>query len=249
MPYRTYLRAVNERFGFLGTWLPGQHLSLGDIGTLDKGMFKRQDSLARFGYELEEEASDVPVDLDHSSGTTIGFSMGGEANASGLGSAGLGSAEARIQFGSAGAFVLRAVGCIEHALASSSALKRALRELHAKGIWEDDWVVIDRLFVADALTVLVCTSTSGAVKIAAKTNAQAGPFDIADAALELTTSAWEGDVTRVVGARSIVPMYSASRLRTGFFSSDRLGPAKLTLRGSEFDEVMPVTLQDALNKS
>jgi hypothetical protein len=255
MPYRRYLRAVNDKFGFLGTWLPNQKIALGDIGTLEKGVFRRHESLAALGYKLEEDSSDFPVDFDHSSASRIVFSAGGQVHGivSGLGDGE--TASTRIEFSESGGFVLRATGCVDHGLASRAALQRAVFDARAKGIWRDDWVVIDRLYMADGLTIVVCNSSSGSLTLSASGSAGAGPFDIARADLGVSVSAWAGDITKVVAAGGLTPMFSAIRLRTGFFSGDRIDTASLprlkdvrTAGGPDPRDMVPVSIQDALDE-
>lgn len=255
MPYRRYLRAVNDKFGFLATWLPNQKITLGDIGTLEKGVFRRHDSLAALGYEIEEDSSGVAVDFDHSSASSIAFSAGGRADAGAPGLAGVEAASARIDFSESGGFVLRAAGCVEHSLASRAALERAIFDARANGIWRDDWVVVDGLYVADGLTIVVCSSSSGSVTLSAKAGAGVGPFDIARADLGVSVSAWTGDITKVVAAGGLTPMFSATRLRTGFFVGDRIDTASLPRlkeigagRGPDPRDVVTVSVQDALGE-
>ena len=95
---------------------------------------------------------------------------------------------------------------------------------------------------------MVCNSTTGTLSLTAKV--QSGPFDIASTALGVQASAWEGDITRIVAAKAVAPMYSSARYRSGVFRSDRLEPARLQLRSGEDNsaQIVPVSLQDALDE-
>lgn len=255
MPYRRYLRAVNDKFGFLATWLPNQKIALGDIGTLEKGKFRRQCSLLSLGYKLEEDSTGIPVDFDHSSASRIAFSAGGHADVGIPGAVEEAAALARIEFSESGGFVLRAVGCVEHGLASRADLQRAVFDARAKGVWLDDWVVIDELYTAESLTVVVCNSSSGSIALSASATAGAVPFDLARAGLGLSVSGSEGDITRVIAGAGLTPMFSATRLRTGLFFGDRIETASLPrlkdagpISGQGLHGLVTVSIQDALDE-
>jgi hypothetical protein len=196
MPYRKYLRAINNKFGFLATWLPNQKIALGDIGTFEKGVFRRHESLAGLGHDLEEDTSGVPIDFDHSSASSISFGFGAQVNGAASTVGNVQDAKAQIEFGESGSFVLRAAGCIEHSLVSRAALRRAVSSLRESGHWRDEWVVIDQLYIASSLTLVVCNSSSGALTLSASASAGAAQFDIARADLGVSASRWAGDLTK-----------------------------------------------------
>ena len=71
MVYRTYLDSMFQRFHFLATWMPNQHLELGDVGTIRKGAFERVTSLDNLRIPFSSVTGPTPMDLEHSSGDSV----------------------------------------------------------------------------------------------------------------------------------------------------------------------------------
>jgi hypothetical protein len=120
---------------------------------------------------------------------------------------------------------MRAIGCTEHSISSRAALRRAVVDSRRRGNWRDAWVVIDSLYVANGVTIVVCSSSRGSITLSALASLGAGSFDIARVDLGVAVSGCAGEITRVVAARGLTPMFSLSRLRTGAFFGDRFGTA------------------------
>src|SRR5262245_41328195 len=96
-PVKTYQSEMHNNLGFYATWLPGEAVSVGDVGVLENGRFRRLSSLAELGIRAVTAPSGTLVDVQYTSthGTSISTTAGANAQVA--------SGQVTIDFKNAGA--------------------------------------------------------------------------------------------------------------------------------------------------
>lgn len=234
MARATYLERMMKKFGYLATWLPGQVLSLGSIGVLDGGEFILKTSLDALKIGFKALQGQANLDFEHQHGAAVSF-----AASAGAGAVTGTRATASLKFGSGEGFVFRARDCVEQVIGDMADVEEEIFELVRQKIWKEEWVVVNRLVCAACSTIIVTEGSAAEVQIE---GSGAGPFDLADASLGLRVAGKSGDVTTLVAASSLTPLYQATRIQSSWWG----GPKARKVRSFGDDEMVPVSLADAV---
>ena len=102
-PVMLYHREMYDNLGFFATWLPGDPIEIGDVGTLEFGRFMRITSLKELGIGCKVSTGNSTQNMQYTSrqGTKITTSAGAAVT-------GIAKAEITIEFSCQGAFVFNA---------------------------------------------------------------------------------------------------------------------------------------------
>ena len=98
-PVQRYQQEMHQNIGFFATWLPGDLLELGDIGTLVNGTFRKQSSFKEMGIAYEVSTFGALQNLQYTSKFGIAFSVDTSVDASTMIDV---SAAIRVEFSSQG---------------------------------------------------------------------------------------------------------------------------------------------------
>jgi len=230
-PLTRYVDGIYKKFGYRATWLPGTTLRLGDIGTLEQGVFVRIANLKDLEIPFETQTGEDPVHMRHvsSSSVKIAFNGIGSAPVEGVPA----SAGIDVEFGSEGAYVFDALGCIDQSIRDQVKLEDALREALFLEKWKLQWMVVTHTIEAQSATILISNSGNSQLRLAANGNLAAAQQSLAHLDAKLSVTSQTGDVTKLVGGRGLTLLYRLSALRRRFLSDQ----VDLTARGdSPFDD-------------
>ena len=210
-PVKLYQKEMHDNLGFFATWLPGDRIEIGDAGVIKDGVFKRVGSLAELGiaFELSESSSTQDVKYTSTSGTKVDFSAG--ANVTGIA-----KAEITIDFSRQGAFVFHASGLRSHRIANRMEVARKLLEAYRSKVWEESWLLVETLHVAERATIIVSEDSSAGLSLAA--NVAAIPsVSLADPKISLAVTSTRGKLVHVVGKQKLHPLYACVRIEDPLF--------------------------------
>ncbi len=241
---KRYLRGISEKFGHLATWLPDEKLKLGDVGVLRDNRFYLKTSLSRLNIKYTVRPGNQGGDWGHSSGSDTVVSLDAAAKVPAAGETG---GTANISFGGSGAFFFQALAARTETIEDMANVGAEIIYAYRRKEYERDWVVIDRIVTAKSATILISSSSSAKVDLAAKAPLTAVEM-LADASLAVHASHTEGELTTFIAATELTPMFGASQLHTSFFSDHKVEPVRSegskTLPGSAAPEMPlePVTL-------
>lgn len=162
----SYTVEVEREIAYLGTWLPGARLRLGDIGRMVDRSFVRETSLSALGMNFEEldESGHPPRDLGVNSGAAL--SIEAVAAAGGVLPHGVrAQAGVEITFRRRNSMMMRAEGCRRHQFDRLDLVKREILAVHLRGGWEEEWVVVTEVQEAERLLVLIARKSGATAQL------------------------------------------------------------------------------------
>jgi hypothetical protein len=221
-PVQRYQQEMHENIGFFATWLPGDLLELGDIGTLKDGVFRKSSSLGELGIAFQASALGPSQNLQYASksGTVVSVDSS-IALPQPLGP----TATIKVEFSSEGSFLFHASNVRNRRVENSAKLSRAVLQAWKNGKWKNkNWYIIESVHQADCATVIVSEDVSAGVTFNAKGTLTGIP--LADAQVALSVSQSRGRMTQVIAGRNLRPLFSCLRVRQGWFSDSSVEPVR-----------------------
>lgn len=222
-PVKLYQEQMHSNLGFFGTWLPGDPLSLGDVGILERGRFRPLTTLTELGIPFTRGVTGSPQNLQYTSKSGTSVNVKTSAEVVGPLAA---SAEIEIQFSQEGAFLFHASSVMNQRLDDRLALADSILALYANGTWKSEWFLIESLYSADCATIIVAEDSSASLSIGASSSLPMGALPLADPHVKLSISSMKGKIVQVVGGRDLRPLYSCVRLKEGWFSGTKVVPVR-----------------------
>ena len=248
-----YTKGIKRKLAnYWAAWLPGTHVKIGDVGTLNGYLFEKEATLDGLNIKYYTESQEQPTSLDISSDTdvSISFKAAGETNPA---FEHIGAAEAgiRIEFGSQGSFILQAPEVLESEVGDRLNLRRQLVDAFRKDVWDKNWFVITRVVQATSATVLISKSSNASLEFSAKANLSSAHAALGTADAGLTVKHERGDTFRMISGRDVTPLFQLSRIKTGFFAPPRLQTKSLRAYDPSLADLTPshVIRDTAVEKS
>ena len=221
---QVYQREMHDRIGFFATWLPGDAIEVGDVGTLEDGRFRKFSSLKELGVPFRVSHKPNSQDLHYSSRS--GASMDVAAAAAIPGIPGV-SADINVKFDHSGAFLFHASKLRLEQLEDRDSVFKAMVECYQRKRWNKEWFLVESLHHADCATVIVAEEGSAGLMLKAQAPLVLGPLPLADPKVTLDFRSSHGRVTHVLAGRGLRPLYSCLRVKDGWFSD----PEVVAVRG------------------
>ncbi len=225
-PVQRYQREMHDNIGFFATWLPGDLLELGDIGTLKDGIFRKRSSLRELRIKYQASALGASQNLQYTSKSGTAFSVDSSVAAPKPLDI---SAAIKVEFSSEGSFLFHASNVRNRRLENIANLTGAILEIWNNGKWDKNWYVVESIHQADCATVIVSEEVSAGVTFNAK--GALGGIPLADPRVDLSISSSRGKMAQIIAGRDLRPLYSCLRVREGWFS----GPSVEAVRGESAD--------------
>jgi hypothetical protein len=202
-----YQKEVHKRGGFFGTWLPGDHLRLGDVGKMSDGKFTYLRSLGDLGMEPTLSGWSPGQSASFTSHAKISTEVNTETKASGVGSASL-----RLSLGRDGSFVFEASELRHRRIEQRLKVRDFVVSLYKKGKWSADWLLVDGLHQAACATIVVANGAAAEVILDADT---VGPIDVsslANGAIKFVLRSTSSAIEKVISGKDVHPLFSCLRL-------------------------------------
>jgi hypothetical protein len=220
-PVKLYQREMHTNLGFFATWLPGDHLELGEAGVLEGGRFRKTTSLDELGIAIEVSAAGPPqkAQYESTSGTKVSVSAGAAATPGTRG-------EISVQFSKAGAFVFHSSGLRHSRVENRLAVADALLKAYKAGRWKKEWYLIEGLHTAESATIIVSEDSTAEIVLAAMTDLPFPAISLADPKVELNVSSTRGKLFHLVGGRRLHPLYSCLRVRDPWSGAPSVEPVR-----------------------
>ena len=225
-PVRTYQDEMHQNLGFFATWLPGDPIEVGDVGTLVDGRFRRASSLKELRVACVESDPGAAQSIEYTStkGTKIGAAIGANAG-------GFMNAQIEINFSAEGAFVFHATGLRARRLQNLSEVSDAILVHYREGTWRKEWMLVEACHEATHATIIVSQDDLAAIVLSAKADSLIPAISLANPKLKLAVSSSRGKLLHFVGKRSMRPLYSCLSIQDRIFSEPSVAPARGTAGG------------------
>jgi hypothetical protein len=210
-PAEKYLKGMRTKFGYFATWLPNEHVDVGDVGILRGSFFIRVTSLSQRGIESKVRKGSKPI--------------AGPAPKVGM----------SIDFSGREAFAFKATQCYVDSLEDVTQIERAIIEKFKEADWLAEWHVVTRSVRASTATILVSHGDQAKLELSSEGKLQ-GLGDIGVlAGVEVARE--EGSITKLLGVQGLTPLFQLGVLKSKFFTGGR----SLTILGiTAMDSITPL---------
>lgn len=204
--HRQYTKSLFRALNWRGTWPVSERLELGDVGTLEDGIFRQETTLAdlRVSFSKNWGTARTSFYYESSSGVSVHTKLAGETSRF-FSYVGHARAGVSFLFSRAGAVVFWAPSCRVGAIANPASLRPKLKRLRESGDWDRDWVFISRVIKAPRATILVSGSRGAGVELRADQSVTA--IDLAKIGADLAVARREGMAVFMVAAGDLIPLY------------------------------------------
>jgi len=188
--------------GYIATWLPDFSPYIGDYGTIARGRLLADGNLEELEY----------IDINHYVGVSSmesfkyshDVTISAEAGAEHLG------AGFNVLFNSEGAFLYHFQNANIHRVENKGVFfqELAYKIMTGEIPWDDSYVIVDEVVVAERSTILISRSSGGSMSIASGTQSDA-QVNFADASLNLAFKRSKGTIFDYAGHTDTRPLYHA----------------------------------------
>jgi hypothetical protein len=207
-----YTREMNQRFGYLATWLPNLMLEIGTIGEMKDQIFEPVSSLKQHGISYQISKDKSPADLDYTSTDAVSIKTNSTGNTTSAAAAPLGG-RISVSFKRANAVAFQARSCTISRVADLQALADEILARYGRGEWKREHVVVTDLVTADAATILISNGQDARIDLGVKTLAPDRALSLASADASATVSYAAGIGTRIVAAKGLTPLFKAAGIK------------------------------------
>jgi hypothetical protein len=213
-----YVRDVHRSFAtYWPTWMPTTPVSIGDCGTLDRGIFVPRGSVSELGVPRAAlrtrrmRRREPTLECYSESGVRVRLQAAGQGGIAGIP---IGRAGGKITFSQANASLLAAVGVREHAIAERLRLEQELKALVQTQLLSPDWVVVTDVVTARSGRALVSAGPAS-ITLSATAKASTGPFQVASLGGELSIAAQTGGIMSFDGTDGMTPLFRVIGFNVG----------------------------------
>ena len=220
-PVRTYQTQMHSNLGFYATWLPTDPVSVGDVGILEGGRFRKVTSLQELAIAPTVKRSAGQGDLQFSSTEGVKLDTSGSGKA-----AGVGKLEVAIQFSGEGAFLFHASGLQLQRLENRAQIAQAVLDAYRAGRWKKDWLIVESVHAADCATVIISEDSSARLLLSADLKLPTPFTSLADPRVGFEVSVNEGKMFRTLSGKKLSPLYSCLRVKDPFFGAAEVLPVR-----------------------
>ena len=192
--------------GYIATWLPDFSPLIGDYGVLARGRLLADGNLGDLGYVNIDYYTGVSSmeNFKYSHDITIHAEAKLDASAQQLGGG------FTVAFNSEGSFLYHFQNAKIHRIDNKGVFFKelAFKIMTGEIPWDDSYVIVDEVVVAERSTILISKSRGGSVRIMSE-KPSTGAVNFADPALNLAFSTSKGTIFDYAGHSETRPLYHA----------------------------------------
>jgi hypothetical protein len=237
-----YAREIHEQFGYLATWLPTANIQVGDVGSIQDGIFEKSGSLKDHGISFSSHEDPQTGDIEYASSdaVTIEVIAAGAGSATALaGSIVTAKASIAVSFRRANAVLFQASKCRTISISNLSVATSTILDQYRAGKWPKDLVVVTEVVIADAATILISSGAGAHIKLSAKADLGASEAKLANADAGLTVDSSSAIGTHIIAQKGTTPLFKAGGIKTSL-----LWEPEFKKKGADDLEFAPLTLSD-----
>jgi hypothetical protein len=227
-----YTSELREELQHLAIWLPGDRVSLGDVGVMDGDRFIRQSTLAEtVGLGLGGTRNAPWGGFSYRSEGAVSVSVGALAGAKDpVAAVGKAGGRVKVTFDREHAVLLEMRGGRRVAVEDQLHLQTQLTRAWERDAWKPEWCVVTEVVESAETTVLVSTQSKASIDLETDVALDPGGLaSLADAKLGLRRSVSDGIGIEMLAEPGATPLFKALRLKKGFWGRS----PKVVLEGLE----------------
>jgi hypothetical protein len=218
---KRYAREMNEKFGYLATWLPNVQLKLGDVGFVRNQVFEPVSSLRLLDIAFAIDRDQQAADLDYTSSDAVSIQTKAAGTAAGPAATGAqADGSISISFSRADAVVFQASGCVTSKIADVKSLGDEILSRYYRDAWDAQYVVITDLVTAKAATILISNSHDAHIDLALKAQVASAATKLADADATVSVTRASGIGTRIVADKGLTPLFKVAGVKRRLFRDE-----------------------------
>ncbi|HSL44452.1 MAG TPA: hypothetical protein VK897_13530 [Anaerolineales bacterium] len=224
-PIASYLKELNRKSqGYRPTWLPNLPLQLGNVGVLEKEVFRKEATLESLGIAFESETSESNsnIDLSSESGITVITKVEGKVEPKAV-SLGVADAGFIVEFNNKNCFVFRIRGSRTSIIQNLADVKAEVLRRYDANDWDPNLVIISEIIEAKSATILLSGQAGAKIELKAQGDLNVATMDIADAGLNLRLESGQSLAAQIIGQKGITPLYRVVGIKKRLFSSGFAG--------------------------
>ena len=204
-----YVNELRHELKMFPVWPPETPVTLGDYGTLTRGIFQRRGNIGDFGITLETLPDSDSRDIEYKSDgkievTTLAEVQGGVPGAQG-------HLTKRVEFSDAHAVLLSAVRCVYQVASNYAHIDSELQEKLNGGVWRKEWVVVTGLVRAESATILVSSAANASIDL--QLEGEIPQAHLAGARLGIKVAREASMGLKVLAHQGATPLIMLSRLQ------------------------------------
>ena len=214
--YRKQIRTV---LGGIATWMPGDKVRVGDIGTFAGNRFRRQSSLKELGFEARTRSGN-PQPWRYASASTKSV----EASAAVDAGAAAGSFD--VSFSKRGSYLFHAHNARLVEPVNATQLRDNVIAAYKGGDWDIDWYLIDGIYQADRATILIAQGEDAKVSLSVAGSIGLAQLPLAHPEVNVAITSSKGEVLQFLNLEDATPLFTCRRLKKRFFGGQDLEPVR-----------------------
>lgn len=220
-PRDQYLLEMNGKYGYHATWQPNVTLKLGDIGIINRNVFRYITSLDQKGITFEIRPGEAPEDLSYTSSSGVSVTANAAAATSGAASAipgGAAKANVVVEFGETAGVVFQGMQTLPSMIKDQETLGEQIIQMYQNGQWNTDYSVITELVTAQSLTVLISNGQKAKIVLTAAGQVSPGSLKLADVSAGFSVTAFSNIDTQIIAQIKLTPLFRASWVKRKWWS-------------------------------
>ena len=211
-----YLKTLQDKYNYRGTWAPYFPIKVGMVGRLHRGSFipygnlkdmgipfKEDFKAHEYGNSMEFATSDVEkIELDQSANLTPTAATIGKTEV-GL----------RFEFGSDRSFVFKINGPIIHYISNLGEVETETLRRFKANEWNRKNLIVTEVIKSTSSTIITSLGSGGVIELNGKADVGMEKLDIADASLGWHASRERRIGEKVIAQSEISPLYKIAAVQ------------------------------------
>jgi hypothetical protein len=210
-PQSYYLDHMFKKTSHRAAWLPDQNLHLGDVGTIEEGIFTQVTTLSQLNipFTIREASSNLDLSYSDSGSFNISTTMDtGQGKING---------NISIEFNKEDGLVFEVTGSRNKTIENITSVEEKVLELYKNNQWKKNWYVITALIMTDNATIFISSSKGSKLELNCSGDVQLGALKLADPKLNLKLVKEQGSTTKIIGKTNLSPLFKVHGLTKPLF--------------------------------
>ncbi len=220
-----YAEEIHTELKYLATWMPNVRVKVGDIGTVEDGIFTKTGTLEDYGIAFSEDVPRHSTDMGYSTAgaVSIKFKAAGNAPVTGAIPAKV-DGDVEVTFDRADAILFQASNCKTHELANIKQVSDRIISLFNEGQWPKNQVIITDVVHSAASTIVISSDAKAQLILGVKGDVGSGKTQLASVNANFTFKDAKAIATKFIADKEFDSAVQGSRHQNAVASLERSNP-------------------------